>query len=205
MARVESVNVGRVRPTAHGKLKRTAIDKRSVAGAVWIGEFGIDGDEIADLAHHGGPDKAVYAFAREDYAHWETELGRQLDSGVFGENLTTIGLDIQNARMGERWRVGDALLEVTSVRIPCSVFAGFLDEPRWVKRFTAHGVPGAYLRVLEPGHVAAGAPVVVDERPDHDLTVGLVFRACTTERELLSRVAEEPRISAALRQKATTR
>ncbi|OUZ07269.1 molybdenum cofactor biosysynthesis protein [Aeromicrobium sp. PE09-221] len=205
MKRVESVNVGRVRPTPHGKLKRTAIDKRAVDGPVWIGELGLDGDEIADLVHHGGPDKAVYAFAREDYAHWEAELGRPLDSGVFGENLTTSGLDIQHARMGERWRVGEALLEVASVRIPCSVFAGFVDEPRWVKRFTAHGVPGAYLRVLEQGHVTSGAPIVVVERPDHDLTVGLVFRACTTERALLSRFAEEPRISVSLRQKATTR
>ena len=202
MARIESVNVGRVRPTTHGALKRTGIDKRPVEGPVGVGELGLAGDEIADLVHHGGRDQAVYAFAREDYAHWERELERPLGSGVFGENLTTLGLNVQRARMGERWRVGEALLEVTSVRIPCSVFAGFLGEPRWVRRFSEHGVPGAYLRVIEPGRVAAGDPVVVEETRDHDLTVELVFRACTTERELLSRVAEEPRISASLRARA---
>lgn len=199
------MNVGRVQPTPHGKLKRTAIDKHPVEGPVRIGELGLTGDEIGDLVHHGGHDQAVYAFAREDYAHWEAELGRPLRSGVFGENLTTHGLDVQGARMGDRWRVGGTLLEVTSVRIPCSVFAGFLDEPRWVKRFTEHGVPGAYLRVLETGAVAAGDPIVIDERRDHDLTVGFVFRACTTERHLLARVAEEPRIGESLRAKATTR
>jgi MOSC domain-containing protein YiiM len=159
----------------------------------------VDGDEIADLKHHGGHDQAVYAFAREDYAHWEAELGRPLAAGSFGENLTTVGLDVQGARIGERWLVGRALLEVTGVRIPCSVFAGFVDEPQWVRRFTEHGVPGAYLRVIEPGLVAAGDPVSVVEVPAHDLTVGYAFRAGTTRPDLLPSLAAEPRLGRALR------
>lgn len=201
MAMVEAVNVGRIRPTPHGSVGRTAIDKRPVAARVRIEPLGVAGDEIADLAHHGGPDRAVYAFAREDYAHWEAEFGRPLAAGSFGENLTTIGLDVQNARIGERWRVGECVLEVTSVRTPCAVFAGFVDQQQWVRRFTEHGVPGAYLRVIEPGTVAAGDPVEVVETRDHDFTVGYAFRAATTEPELLAALAAEPRVGGSLRKK----
>jgi len=201
MAHLEAVCTGRIRPTGHGTLGRTGIDKRPVAGPVRLNPLGVDGDEIADLKHHGGHDQAVYAFAREDYAHWEAELGRPLAAGSFGENLTTVGLDVQNARIGERWRVGETLLEVTGVRIPCSVFAGFVDEPQWVRRFTEHGVPGAYLRVIEPGTVAAGDPVTVVEVPDHDLTVGYAFRAGTTQPDLLPALAAEPRLGRALRKR----
>lgn len=205
MAMVEAVNVGRIRPTPHGSVGSTAIDKRSVAGRVRIEPSGVTGDEIADRRHHGGPDQAVYAFAREDYAHWEAELGRPLGPGSFGENLTTVGLDIQNARIGERWRVGDCVLEVTGVRIPCAVFAGFVDEPRWVRRFTEHGVPGAYLRVIEPGLVGAGDLIAVVETRDHDITVGFTFRAATTEPDRLAALAAEPRLSSSLRKKVERR
>ena len=205
VAHLEAVNVGGIRPTGFGTLGRTAIDKRPVQAAVRIGLSGPEGDQIADLKHHGGPDQAVYAFAREDYAYWEAELGRPLAPGAFGENLTTVGLDVQNARLGERWRVGGCLLEVTYVRIPCAVFAGFVDEPHWVRRFTEHGVPGAYLRVLQPGTVAAGDPIEVVETRPHDLTVGYAFRALTTQPELLPTLAGEERMGARLREKLERR
>lgn len=201
MAQIEAVSVGRIRPTEHGKLKRTAIDKRPVAGRVQVGPLGLVGDEIADLDHHGGLDQAVYAFAREDYAHWEAQLGRPLAAGAFGENLTTVGADVQNARIGERWRVGETLLEVTGVRIPCSTFAGFMDEPQWVRRFTENGVPGAYFRVIEAGTVAAGDPIDVVSVPDHDFTVGFAFRAGTTQPHLLAALADVPAISRSLRKR----
>lgn len=201
MARVEAVNVGCIRPTPHGSVGSTAIDKRPVPGRARFEPLGVAGDEIADRRHHGGLDQAVYAFAREDYSYWEAELGRPLGPGSFGENLTTVGLDVQNARIGERWRVGECVLEVTGVRIPCAVFAGFLDEPRWVRRFTEHGVPGAYLRVIEPGLVGAGDPIAVVETRDHDLTVGCAFRAATTEPEWLAALAAEARLGASLRNK----
>lgn len=201
MAQLEAVNVGRIQPTEHGTLKRTAIDKRPVAGRVRVEPLGLVGDEIADLDHHGGLDQAVYAFAREDYAFWEAELGRPLAAGVFGENLTTIGADIQNARIGERWRVGDTVLELSGVRIPCSVFAGFVDEPQWVRRFTEHGVPGAYFRVIEPGTVAAGDPIDVVSVPAQEFTVGYAFRAATTQPHLLEAMAGEPALSRSLRKR----
>lgn len=201
MAHLEAVCAGRIRPTEHGALKRTGIDKRPIAGRVEVGVLGVAGDEIADLTHHGGEDQAVYAFAREDYAFWEAELGRPLAAGCFGENLTTVGADVQTARIGERWRVGEVLLELTGVRIPCSVFAGFVDEPHWVRRFTEHGVPGAYFRVVEPGTVAAGDPIEVVSVPEHDLTVGYAFRAGTTQPHLLAAMADEPALSRSLRKR----
>lgn len=201
MAHLEAVCAGRIQPTEHGVLKRTGIDKRPVDGRVRIEVLGVAGDEIADLAHHGGEDQAVYAFAREDYAFWEAELGRPMAAGGFGENLTTVGVDVQNARIGERWRVGETLLEVAGVRIPCSTFAGFVDEPHWVRRFTERGVPGAYFRVIEPGTVGAGDLIEVVSVPDHDFTVGYAFRAGTTQPHLLAALAEEPALSHSLRKR----
>jgi MOSC domain-containing protein YiiM len=178
----------------------TGIDKRPADGPVRVaapgpkgtGGSGLAGDTIGDLRHHGGDDQAVYAYAREDLDHWATELGRELPSGVFGENLTTLGLDLDAALIGERWRIGSEgtgpLLEITGSRIPCRTFAGWLGEKGWVRRFTQEATAGAYLRVLEPGEVRAGDPVTVAHRPDHDVTVRLWFRASTTERALLPRL-----------------
>lgn len=197
-ARLESVNLGTVTEVSWGRKRSSAIDKRPVTTRVAVEPLGLAGDEVADRKHHGGVDQAVYAYAREDLDAWAAELGRDLRAGQFGENLTTVGLDVQGARMGERWRIGSALLEVCDVRIPCSVFQGFLGEPRWVRRFAERGVPGAYLRVVETGELGAGDAVVVEETRDHDLTVGLTFRARTTEPDLLDRFHEEPRLAAGL-------
>ena len=194
MSFVESVNVGLTVDVPWGQLKRTAIDKRPVAGPVHVHELGVGEDEIADLQHHGGPDQAVYAYAREDLDAWERHLGRELRAGQFGENLTIQGIDLNAARAGDRWRVGGTLLELSGVRIPCSVFQGFMDERQWVKRFTIEGRPGAYFRVIEAGVVQAGDAIEVVERRDHDVTVDLLFRALTTERHLIPRLADEPRL-----------
>jgi MOSC domain-containing protein YiiM len=194
-AYVHSVNHGKVFEAAWaGRLRRTAIDKRPVTVAVAVGELGVAGDEQADVKYHGGPDKAVYAFAREDLDRWEQVLGRSLHDGQFGENLTTSGIDVNDALVGERWRVGEALLEVCSVRIPCRVFANWLEEQGWVRRFTADARPGPYLRVLERGLVAAGDPIAVEHRPTHGLTVSTVFRAMTTRADLLPLLLEVPEL-----------
>ena len=148
---------------------------------------GLVGDAICDVKHHGGPDQALYAYAREDLDEWAGELGRDLRSGIFGENLTTSGVDVTGALIGERWRIGEQVV-VSVPRIPCRTFAGFLDERGWVKRFTERATPGAYLRVVEPGFVQAGDPVAVMHSPAHDVTIGVVFRALTTEPELLPRL-----------------
>ena len=175
----------------------TGIDKRPVDGPVrvaapgpkGIGGSGLAGDAVCKRQHHGGDDQAVYAMAREDLDDWERELGRPLANGSFGENLTTEGLDISGALIGERWRIGpEVVLEVTCGRIPCGTFQGHLGEKRWVKRFTQKGAPGAYLRVIESGEIRSGDPVEIVHRPEHDVTVALQFRASTTERELQPRL-----------------
>ncbi|MFF4970501.1 MOSC domain-containing protein [Streptomyces sp. NPDC001083] len=191
-----SLNLGRARavPYTDRAVGVTGIDKRPVTGPVrvsapgpkGVGASGLAGDTVCDLRHHGGDDQAVYAVAREDLDDWERELGRPLANGAFGENLTTLGLDVSGARIGERWRVGaELVLEVTSGRIPCRTFQGHLGEPGWVKRFTHRAAPGAYLRVIESGEIRAGDPIEVVHRPGHEVTVAVEFRAKTTERDLL--------------------
>ncbi|CAM5506655.1 MOSC domain-containing protein [Streptomyces abikoensis] len=213
-----SVNVGRPATAdipgapGFGAGLATAIDKRPVDGPVAVaapgprgtGGSGLAGDAIVSLRHHGGDDQAVYAFAREDLDRWERELGRPLPSGSFGENLTTAGVDVNGARIGERWRVGpDLLLEVSGPRIPCRTFADWLGEAGWIKRFTQEAAPGAYLRVIEPGEIRAGDAVTVVHRPGHEVTVSYVFRARTTDRSLLPGVlAAGDALPAGTREKA---
>ncbi|GAA3956407.1 MOSC domain-containing protein [Gordonia caeni] len=162
-----------------GSVGVTAIDKRPVEGAVKVGPYGLYADVQADRKHHGGLDKAVYAYSAEDAGYWAAELGRPLPAGWFGENLRTDGIDLSGARIGERWRIGEALVvEVTSPRIPCQTFArrvGGEQERGWVKRFTRAGRPGLYLRVIERGSVAAGDVIDVLERSEGAPTVAEVF------------------------------
>jgi MOSC domain-containing protein YiiM len=198
MAHLISVNLAVPRTVPVKDLATTGIDKHPADGPVPVRApgpkgtglgSGLVGDRVFDTAHHGGDEQAVYAYAREDLDAWQLELGRDLRNGVFGENLTTAGVDITGALIGERWRVGgQVVLEVTSPRIPCGTFAAWMAEQGWVGRFTIRAVPGAYLRVIEPGQVCAGDPVAVTDRPDHDVTVGVAFRALTREPELLPRL-----------------
>jgi MOSC domain-containing protein YiiM len=189
-ATVISVNVGLPREAAWAGIGRTSIDKRPVAGPVRVASLGLDGDQVSDTKHHGGPDQAVYVFAREDLDHWAAELGQEIRDGQFGENLTTSGIDVNEAEVGERWRIGDALLEVASIRIPCNDFKNWMglggyDPTAWVKRFAAVGRPGPYLRVLTEGTIEAGDAIDVVHRPGHGVTVSTMFRALVTDRSLL--------------------
>jgi MOSC domain-containing protein YiiM len=192
-ASVRSLNIGVPEPAAWAALQRTAIRKSVVAGPLRATRLGLEGDQVADLRHHGGEDKALYAFAREDLDFWEGVLGRPIGDGQFGENLTTTGIDVNEALVGERWRVGTALVEVSEPRIPCSDFKNWMgasgyDPTAWVKRFTAEGRPGPYLRVVEEGIVAAGDPLVVEHRPAHGVTLTSYFQACTTRKSELAAV-----------------
>ena len=198
MGSVLSVNVGVPRANPWKRVERTGIDKRPVDGPVHVaapgpkgaGDVGLAGDHAYDVRHHGGADQAVYAYAREELDRWAAELGRDLPCGHVGENVTTSGVDVDGALIGERWRLGtDLVLEVTCPRIPCSTFEGWMGVRGWNRRFLAAARPGAYLRVLEPGPVQAGDELVVLSRPDHDITVALAFRAFTLEPELLARTA----------------
>ena len=164
---------------------RSGIDKRPAPGRVAVGELGLDGDIQVNRRYHGGEGQAVYAYAREDAEWWAAELDRELPPGRFGENLRTSGLDLTGAVLGERWAVGTALFEVTAPRIPCANFERFWGVPRLVKRFTAHGASGAYLRVLRTGEVGAGDQITIVHRPGHGVTTGDAFRAFTTQKSRL--------------------
>jgi MOSC domain-containing protein YiiM len=186
-ATVVAVNVGRGKAMP-GKSGMSSIDKRAVDGRVAVRRLGLDGDSQTDTANHGGPEQAVYAYAMEDLDAWAGLLGRELRPGQFGENLSTRGIDVTGALIGETWRIGSTLLQVSRPRFPCVVFQNWLAEPHWVKRFTDDGRPGAYFRVLEEGELGAGDDIVIEDRPDHDVTIGLVFRARTTDRSLIPRM-----------------
>lgn len=200
MARIDSVNVASPEPNPFKDGITTGIAKQPVAGPVTVRDpgdkttglgSGLVGDHIGDLENHGGNDQAVYAFAREDLDAWEPHFGRIVVNGWFGENLTTVGIDVNEARVGEQWRIGaDVVLQVTSPRIPCSTFRGRVGEKGWLKTFTAAARPGAYLKVITPGEIATGDTIEVVHRPDHPVSVALVFRALTLEAELLPTLLE---------------
>jgi MOSC domain-containing protein YiiM len=176
-ARVDSVNVGRPKLLLiNGQPNKTGIDKQPTDGPVELRDDAVAGDAVVDREYHGGYDKAVYAYASEDYAWWSGELGRELGPGAFGENLTTSGIAIAEARIGERWRVGSALLEVSEPRQPCSTLGAKMGDQRFVRRFAKALRLGTYMRIIEPGVVGAGDAIDVVDRPDHDVTVGLLGR-----------------------------
>ncbi|HEX6871681.1 MAG TPA: MOSC domain-containing protein [Micromonosporaceae bacterium] len=195
MGSLVAVNVGVLRTEEWaGDMGRTGIDKRPAAQRVRATRLGLAGDHVVDTRHHGGFDQALYAYAQEDAAWWAAELSRGQEPGNFGENLTTEGVAVTDAVIGERWEVAGTVLEVSCPRIPCRVFAGFWGVPDLIKRFTAHGAPGAYLRVIVEGDLGAGDPVRVAHRPGHGVTIGEVFRALTTEPALLPRLLDVPEL-----------
>lgn len=194
---IVSVNAGEAKSVAYrtASLPLTATDKRPVEGRVWIGDDGLAGDDSGDRRVHRDDWMKVYAYSVEDYQYWSEQLGAPVGAGQFSENLTTSGIDLNEALVGEIWRVGGALLQIAHVRVPCQTFKGWMgasgyDETAWVKRFTLAGRPGPYFRVLEVGEVGAGDAIVVESRPSHDVTVAELFRAITTDPVLLPRLAQ---------------
>ena len=185
----------------------SGIDKQPVAGRIAVRALGLDGDVQANPKAHGGEGQAVYAYAQEDADVWAAELDRDLPPGRFGENLRTSGLDLTGAVLGDRWRVGTAVLEVAMPRTPCLKLQTHWGVPQLIKRFTARGASGAYLRVLEGGEIGAADSVELVHRPDHGVTIGLAFRAFTTETHRLVDLApaldvlpdrHRPKVTAAL-------
>ena len=192
------MNVGSPRSGIRPRGGESSIDKRPVERVEvrdpgpkrgGLGS-GVIGDDVSSRKHHGGSRQAVYAVAREELDWWGARLGRALPDGMFGENLTTSGLDLDASLVGERWRVGSALLEVTGPRIPCATFAAWMGERGWVRRFSDRGRTGAYLAVVEPGIIAAGDPVEVVFRPERGITVPEVFRALMGDGPLMERVLD---------------
>jgi MOSC domain-containing protein YiiM len=201
--RLLSVNVGRPKLVSTGqRVVETSIWKQPVAGRVRVRGVNLDGDEQADRSVHGGADKAVYAYAIEETRIWEVDLGRELAPAAFGENLTTEGVDVSGALIGERWRIGTTLLEVVQPRLPCFKLGLRMDDPGFVRRFAQASRPGAYLRIVEEGELGAGDPVEVDlaGRPDHGVTVRLVSDAVLNDHSLAPRVLEAPQLIPKLRE-----
>jgi MOSC domain-containing protein YiiM len=207
-----SVNLAVVRDNPFKHAQRTGIDKRPAEGPVAVRApgpkahglgSGLVGDFVGDRRNHGGDDQAVYAYAVEDLQWWADTLSVTLSAGQFGENLTTQGMDVSGARVGERWLLGDGVvLQVTDPRIPCATFRGRMNRPGWLKTFTEAARPGAYLRVVTPGTVRGGDTIEVTHRPDHEVTVAMVFRALTTTPELLPQILQAPDLTEETRQMA---
>jgi MOSC domain-containing protein YiiM len=181
-----SVHVGRPRTVQGVRASvTTAIWKHPVEGRVAVRGVNLDGDEQADLSVHGGPDKAVYAYALEEVRLWERELGRDLGDAAFGQNLSTEGIDVSGAIIGERWRVGSTLLEVAQPRQPCFKLGLRIGEAGFVKRFAQASRPGAYLRIVEQGDVGAGDSIEILSRPDHGVTTRIVSDAILRDPSLI--------------------
>jgi MOSC domain-containing protein YiiM len=191
IGRVVSVNVGQPRRVSwHGRTVTSAIWKRPVSGRHRVLGVNVDGDDQADRRVHGGPTKAVYAYAVADYAWWQHDLDRDLGPGTFGENLTVDGVDPAATVIGERWQVGTAVLRVTEPRIPCFKLGMRMGDAAFVDRFAAAGRPGTYLAIDTAGELGAGDSIDLVDRPDHGLTVGVVARAYDGDTELLPLLAE---------------
>jgi MOSC domain-containing protein YiiM len=198
---VVSVNVGTPREVSwRGQTVRTAIWKDPVAGRVKVRGVNVDGDEQGNREVHGGVDKALYAYAAEDYEWWAAELGWELAPGTFGENLTVRGIDVGGALVGERWRAGGILLEVSQPRTPCFKLGIRMGSQRFPRQFAAARRPGAYLRILAEGEVAAGDPVEVVHRPGHGLTVAEVSRIYHDDHAAAARLLQVPELAGTWRQ-----
>ena len=194
------MNVGSPQPVeVDGHTVLTAIWKHPVTGRVPLRGVNLLGDDQADRTVHGGPDKAVYAYAREDIDWWENELQHPLGVAPFGENLTVRGLPVSEAVIGEHWTTGSALLQVAQPRLPCFKLGIRMGDARFLKRFAAAGRPGAYLRILREGDIAAGDEIAVHDRPAHAVTSALVSRALLGERHLLPVALQAPELPADLR------
>jgi MOSC domain-containing protein YiiM len=196
-ARLTSINITAVIHESQwaGPVGRTGIDKRSVASAQLM-PSGVVNDYVLETHVHGGIDKAVYAYSIEDLHWWEKEIGSALTPGSFGENLTTEGIDLTDVVIGERWKIGSTLLEVSQPRIPCRVFAEFWKRSSLIKEFTEAARPGAYLRVIEGGEVCAEDSITVVRSPEHGFTIGQAFKARNGDREFLPQVLTVPELPA---------
>jgi MOSC domain-containing protein YiiM len=166
-----------------------------VEGRVRVEGVNVAGDDQADRRVHGGPDKALYAYASEDAAWWAQELGREIVPGMFGENLTTEGVDVSGAVVGEHWRVGTVELEVCQPRIPCFKLGLRFADPLMVRRFGEASRPGAYLRIVREGELGAGDAIAVAGRPAHGVTVALVSAAVMLDDSLRARAVSAPELA----------
>ena len=193
-----SVNVGAVREFEYNRrIVKSGIWKFPVSRRVMVRGVNLDGDDQADRGVHGGPNKAVYVYAVEDQRWWQGEIDHALQYGEVGENLTTRGIDVTGALVGERWRIGSCLFEVSEPRVPCWKLGARMGDPRFPKRFAEAGRPGTYLRVIEQGEegdIGTGDEIRVVARPEHDVSIGDVVRIYTRDQHEATRLLAVPKL-----------
>ncbi|GAC1427031.1 MAG: MOSC domain-containing protein [Candidatus Velthaea sp.] len=197
-AAIVSVNIGGIRKLRmpRGEVD-SAIVKLPATVPVALRGNSLAGDEQANRKYHGGPDRAVYAYASEDYRWWEARLGRTLEPGTFGENLTTAGIDVNAALIGERWTIGrDAVLEVSMPRVPCSRLAARMGDPAFVATFAQALRLGPYFRIVTHGDIAAGDAIRVTSRPEHGIRLIDAAQIYLFERQRLGELLAAPQIGA---------
>jgi MOSC domain-containing protein YiiM len=203
-ATIVSVNVGRTRQFEYEeRAVQSAIWKNPVTGRIAVRGVNLDGDEQADRRAHGGPDKAVYAYAIEDTRWWEKQIGRPLSYGNFGENLTTQGIDVNDALIGEHWKIGTTVLEVSEPRVPCWRLGVRMNDKLFPRRFTEALRPGSYLRIVVEGDVGAGDEIRIIERPNHTMTIRDVFRIYTRDHAEVETLLSIPQLSESWKRWAT--
>lgn len=196
MSSIISVNVGVQKAVEYrGHAVSTGIYKSSVEGRVRAEGVNLVGDDQADRRVHGGIDKAVYAYASEDYQWWSDQLGHSLAPGTFGDNLTTEGVEVGAAVVGQQWRVGDVVLEVSEPRVPCYKLGIRMNDPEFPTLFSAADRPGTYLRIVEEGSLAAGDRIEIGPTPEHGLTVAEIARIYHRDHQEASRLLEVPELS----------
>lgn len=196
LGRLESVNVGVPRTVSwHGREVTTAIFKEPVVGRRAVQGVNVDGDDQADRRVHGGETKALYAYSVEDYQWWSAELGRTLEPGTFGENLTLSSIDLAAAVVGERWAIGSAIVRVTEPRAPCFKLGLRMGDADFVDRFAEAARPGTYLAIADAGEVGAGDEISLLHRPATTLTIGQVERAQHGHPELLPELIDSTELS----------
>jgi MOSC domain-containing protein YiiM len=193
---LDSVNIGTPREiTWRGRPMTTSIWKFPVTGRIAVRGVNVEGDDQADRRVHGGSQKAVYAYGGEDLDWWAEQLGRPVEPGMFGENLTVRGISVSDAIVGERWRVGTVMFEVVQPRIPCFKLGIRMGTQRFVRQFAKASRPGAYLRIVEEGELAAGDRVQIVHRPDHDISVATIADIYHKAPEKASRLLEVPEVN----------
>jgi MOSC domain-containing protein YiiM len=201
--RLASVNIGRPKELdVGGRTITTGIYKRPVPRPVRVGRLGLDGDAVVDGKVHGGPDQAVYVFGSEDYEWFSFGVGRSLEPGMFGDNLTIDGLASADFAVGDRLEIGDTVvIEVTAPRTPCNTLARRMGNPHFIKRFREGERPGLYCRVVAEGEVHMGDPVAYQLYAGDRVGVVELFRAhydkqlpeATLRRFLVAPLAERTR------------
>lgn len=202
-ATVVGLQAGRPRELQLGdRLVRTAIDKDPVTGSARIDTQGLEGDGQADRRIHGGPERALCAYPAIHLVWWSERWRRRLTPGAFGENLTVVGLDERNAHLGDRFRFGSALVEISQPREPCDNMAARLGQPDLKEQIRDNGRTGWYLRVIEPGVAAAGLALVQEFLDPRRITVAEAFRIrldTKGPREQVRRLLEVPALSSGWR------